>query len=133
MSVHLRLSMHSSSFNSNIPTSFLYSFLILKKINIDYCDYCNKYLRQIIYHATLLKTIEEDCNRMVSMVVHFGRCLVEKFNFGLCRLNSDTLENLETHLKDVKLHIEEEHVKEENLFHLKMNRIVRKNVDCNIP
>ena len=67
---------------------------------------------------------------------------------GLCEWRCDNLENLETHLKscevyecekcderfsllkDVKIHIENEHGKETSLIHLKINRVVEKIVDA---
>ena len=81
------------------------------------------------------------------MEVHFGKCCVAELFCGLCEWRSDCLENLETHLKscevyacevcdrrfpalkDVKLHIDEEHGRGTSLIHLKMNRVVDKIVD----
>ena len=94
----------------------------------------------------------KDCSfisdTLETMVVHFGKCLVEEIYCGLCEWKSDSLENLETHLaicevyecekcetrfnalKEIKTHIEKEHEEDGNLFHLKMNRIVNTKVDC---
>ena len=33
-------------------------------------------------------------------------------------------------LSDIKLHLEKDHNKETTFFHLKMNRILKENVDC---
>ena len=83
-----------------------------------------------------------------TMDVHGGKCCTTDFECGLCDLPFDTLENLETHLtscevyecdkcekrykslSDIKLHLEKEHDKETTFFHLKMNRIIKENVDC---
>ena len=75
----------------------------------------------------------KDCNFLSNMIetmeVHFGKCFVDQLFCGLCEWRSDNLENLETHLKscevyeceecdrrfsllkDVKIHIENEHGK----------------------
>jgi hypothetical protein len=63
-------------------------------------------------------------------------------------MKADTLENLETHLVscemyeceecekrltklcDIKLHLEDDHSKDKNFFHLKMHRILKSKVDC---
>ena len=93
-----------------------------------------------------------DCSflsdNLESMVVHFGKCMVEILYCGLCDWKSDSIENLETHLavcevyeceecgkrvnvlKDIKIHIEQEHNKCSNIFHLKINRVYKKKVDC---
>ena len=83
-----------------------------------------------------------------TMQVHGGKCSTTNFDCGLCDLQIDTLENLETHLascevyecdkcekryktlSDMKHHIENDHNKDTSFFHLKMNRILKENVDC---
>ena len=75
------------------------------------------------------------------MEVHVGKCHKDILECGLCDFNSETLENLETHLgtceiyecsycelrtkflKDIKSHIEKEHVPDATLlYHMKMKR-----------
>jgi hypothetical protein len=66
------------------------------------------------------------------MEVQVGKCRRDKLECGLCDFNSDTLENLETHLgvcklrmwflKDIKSHIEKEHIETTLLYHMKMKR-----------
>jgi hypothetical protein len=83
-----------------------------------------------------------------TMEVHNGKCCVSDFYCGLCEMKADTLENLETHLvscevyeceecekrltklSDMKLHLEDDHSKDKNFFHLKMHRILKSKVDC---
>ena len=82
------------------------------------------------------------------MQVHGGKCSTTNFECGLCDLQIETLENLETHLascevyecdecekrhknlSDMKHHLENVHNKNATFFHLKMNRIVKEKVDC---
>ena len=82
------------------------------------------------------------------MQVHNGKCCVSNIECGLCGMEAETLENLETHLascevyeceeceirhtklSDIKVHIEEDHSKDKNFFHLKMHRILKSKVDC---
>jgi hypothetical protein len=82
------------------------------------------------------------------VLVHSGKCSVNDFECGLCDLKTDTLENLETHLascevyeceecetcyndlNDIKLHLENDHNKDNSFFHLKMNSILKEKVDC---
>ena len=77
-----------------------------------------------------------------------GKCSTTDFECGLYDWETDTLVNLETHLascevyacdacenryksiSDIKQHLEKEHTKEIPFFHLKMNRIIKENVDC---
>ena len=74
------------------------------------------------------------------MEVHVGKCRRDKLECGLCEFNSDTLDNLETHLgscemyecsvcelrtrflKDIKSHIVKEHDETKLLYHMKMKR-----------
>ena len=74
------------------------------------------------------------------MEVHVGKCRTENFECGLCEYTGDTLEKLETHLvsceiyeceecqfrsrflKELKAHVEKDHEKVTNIYHLKMDR-----------
>ena len=69
-----------------------------------------------------------------TMQVHNGKCCVSNIECGLCGMEAETLENLETHLascevyeceeceirhtklSDIKVHIEEDHSKDKNFF-----------------
>ena len=86
----------------------------------------------------------EDCDftskTIETMEVHVGKCRKENFECGLCEYTGETLENLEIHLasceiyecedcqlrtrflKDLKTHIETDHGKVTNIYHLKMDR-----------
>ena len=86
----------------------------------------------------------EDCEftstTVETMEVHVGKCRTENFECGLCQYTCETLEGLELHLascevyecdncelrsrflKEVKTHIEKEHEKPCNIFHIKMDR-----------
>ena len=92
-----------------------------------------------------------DCNflsnKIETMEVHFGKCCVKDLFCGLCDWKSDKLENLDIHLKscevyecqecdrrylslkEVKMHINEEHGKDASFLHLKMNRSFENFVD----
>ena len=81
------------------------------------------------------------------MEVHTGKCRADNFECGLCEKTEETLENLEIHLlsceiyeceecqlrsrflKDLKIHIEKDHGKITNIYHLKMDRNDSKLVD----
>ena len=74
------------------------------------------------------------------MEVHIGKCSTSNFECGLCEANFDTMENLETNLKnceiykcsvceirlkllmDMKSHIRNEHNESIQLLHLKIDR-----------
>ena len=86
----------------------------------------------------------EDCDfkskTIETMEVHVGKCRTENFECGLCEYTGDTLEKLETHLvsceiyeceecqfrsrflKELKAHVEKDHGKVTNIYHLKMDR-----------
>ena len=93
----------------------------------------------------------EDCDftskTIETMEVHVGKCRADNFECGLCEKTEETLENLEIHLlsceiyeceecqlrsrflKDLKTHIEKDHGKITNIYHLKMDRNDSKLVD----
>jgi hypothetical protein len=81
----------------------------------------------------------EDCDfqsrTSVTMEVHCGKCGSENVECGLCKSNFETVDELNCEvykcqecpfrtkfLKDIKIHIENEHGPQKFLCHLKMSR-----------